>query len=71
MKVELSKDEIEAFEAITKYVIKSNGTMQLMASMVPGIDQFLSIDQIMEANVLVATCHRAIQRIKKEENNEG
>ena len=66
MKVEISKDELEALDALTNFVIKSNGTLQLMIKIAPGMDQFLSLDEIMEANLVVATCYQTMKRIKAE-----
>jgi ferritin len=70
MKVEISKEELEAMESLVKYVIKSTGVTQLIVLSTPKMP-FLSLKDTMEANVLVSTCYNMVERIKKENDKDA
>jgi hypothetical protein len=67
-KVEISKDEIEAFEAAIECAIKSNATLQFAA--LTSKDSGLSLKDILESNVILNQCYSTLQRFKKELDGE-
>ena len=66
MKVEISKEEVEALYTAIHFAIKSSAFMQMAAISDP-TNSFIKLEDVLKANISMSSSLDFINRVKKEQ----